>query len=236
MKNNGEPVFPLKDETPTSRFPILTVLLIVVNSAIFVFTLLNGTFEETIDLYGMRPVEVLAGSKLETLFISMFLHGGVLHLFGNMLYLYIFGDNIEDSLGHGKFLLFYLGTGLISSLIHAMTDPSSSIPTIGASGAISGVLGAYILLYPRARVHTAVGIYFFWRIVMVPAVFFLGFWFVLQVLSASLTWMTGLTSGVAYWAHIGGFAAGAIMILPVRAKLRKHKRKGTGQTFDYTSS
>ena len=229
-------MFPLKDENPRSRFPILTILLIAVNSAIFIFTLLNGTFEETINSYGMRPVEVLAGKRLETLLASMFLHGGILHIFGNMLYLYIFGDNVEDVLGHGKFLLFYLGTGLIASLVHAMTDPSSSVPTIGASGAISGVLGAYIVLYPRARVLTAVGIYFFWRIVRIPAVFLLGFWFLLQVLSASITWMTGLTEGVAYWAHIGGFIAGAILILPARAKLRKRKRKATGHTFDYNVS
>ena len=114
-------------------------------------SLLNGTFEETINLYGLRPVEVLAGKRLETLLTSMFLHGGILHIFGNMLYLYIFGDNVGDALGWGKFLLFYLGTGLISALAQAMTDPGSSVPTIGASGAISAVLGAYVVLYPRAR-------------------------------------------------------------------------------------
>lgn len=216
-------MFPLKDENPTSRFPYVNTALIVANITVFILTLLTGTFESTIELYGMRPVEVLAGKRLETLFTSMFLHGGILHILGNMLYLYIFGDNVEDVLGHGKFLIFYLGTGVIASLVHALTDPGSNIPTIGASGAISGVLGAYLVLYPRARVYTAVGIYLFWRIIMVPAIFFLGFWFLLQVFSASVTWLTGLSEGVAYWAHIGGFIAGALLILPARAKLRKRR-------------
>jgi membrane associated rhomboid family serine protease len=217
-------VFPLKDENPTSRFPILTILLIAINSAIFVVTLLTGTFEKTIDDYGMRPAEIFAGRRLETLLTSMFLHGGIIHIFGNMLYLWIFGDNVEDALGRGKFLLFYLGTGLISSLAHAMSDPSSGVPTIGASGAISGVLGAYIVLFPAARVLTAVGIYYFWRIVRVPAVFFLGFWFFLQVLSASVTWIAGIPSEVAYLAHIGGFIAGVILILPTKMRQRKSRR------------
>lgn len=226
-------MFPLKDENPSSRFPYVNIALIVINIAIFVLTLLTGTFESTIELYGMRPTEVLAGKRLETLFISMFLHGGILHILGNMLYLYIFGDNVEDALGHGKFLAFYLGTGVIASLIHALTDPGSEIPTIGASGAISGVLGAYLVLYPRARVHTAVGIYLFWRIIMVPAIFFLGFWFLLQVFSASVTWLTGISEGVAYWAHIGGFVAGALLILPVRAKLKKRRKSGQYAYADF---
>ncbi|MGQ9787715.1 MAG: rhomboid family intramembrane serine protease [Candidatus Hadarchaeaceae archaeon] len=216
-------MFPLKDENPTSHFPYVNTALIVVNITIFILTLITGTFESTIELYGMRPVEVLAGKRLETLLISLFLHGGILHILGNMLYLYIFGDNVEDVLGHCKFLAFYLGTGIIASIIHALADPSSNIPTIGASGAISGVLGAYILLYPRARVYTAVGIYLFWRIIMVPAIFFLGFWFLLQLLSASVTWLTGISEGIAYWAHVGGFVAGTLLILPVRTRLKKRR-------------
>lgn len=226
-------MFPLKDENPTSRFPFVNIALIVINLAVFLITLISGTFEETIDLYGMRPVEVLAGRRLETLFTSMFLHGGILHILGNMLYLYIFGDNIEDVLGHGKFLAFYLVTGVIASLIQAATDPTSDIPTIGASGAISGVLGAYLVLYPRARVYTAVGIYLFWRIVMIPAIFFLGFWFLLQVFSASITWLTGISEGVAYWAHIGGFIAGAVLILPVRAGRRRRRNSGGGLGYGF---
>lgn len=217
-------MFPLKDDNPRSSFPIVTVLLLLANVAIFACTLLNGTFEEIINFYGMRPVEVLAGKRLETIITSMFLHGGILHIAGNMLFLFIFGDNVEDVFGHGKFMLFYLGTGVAASLIQAITDPGSSIPTIGASGAISGVLGAYIMLYPGARVLTAVGIYFFWRIVRIPAIFFLGFWFLLQVLSASVTWLTGTTEGIAYWAHIGGFVVGAALALPAKALLKKRGR------------
>ncbi len=216
-------MFPFKDENPTSRFPILTVALIVINIVIFVGTLLAGIFDSAIEQYGMRPAEVLAGRRLETLLTSMFLHGGILHIVGNMLYLWIFGDNIEDVLGRGKFLLFYLGTGLAASFAHAISDPSSPIPTIGASGAISGVVGAYAVLYPKAGVHTAVGFYYFWRIVTIPAALFIGFWFVLQVLSVSVAWMTGAASGVAYWAHIGGFIAGVLLILPVWRKLRKRR-------------
>ncbi len=220
-------MFPIKDETPRSRFPILTVSIIVINSALFVGTLVTGNFERAINDFGMRPAEVLAGRRLETLITSMFLHGGILHIFGNMLYLYIFGDNIEDLLGRAKFLLFYLFAGVAASLIHALSEPSSMITTIGASGAISGVLGAYAVLYPRARVHTAVVFYFFIRVIMIPAVLFLGFWFILQLLSASVTWISGASAGVAYWAHIGGFVVGGLLILPAKARLRKRSRAGS---------
>ena len=220
-------MFPLRDENPTRRRPILTYALIAMNSAIFVGTLLSGAFDQTIEEYGMKPVEVLRGQQLHTLFTSMFLHGGILHILFNMWYLWIFGDNIEDILGRGKFLLFYFGAGLAASFAHAFSvsgTPSATIPTIGASGAISGVLGAYVLLYPRARVHTALIVFYIIHLIMVPAAVIIGFWFVLQVLSASVTWMTGISSGVAYWAHIGGFLAGMVLILPIWVKLRKRRR------------
>lgn len=229
-------MFPIKDENPTERRPILTYALIAVNSAIFVGTLLAGIFERTILDFGMRPAEVLAGQRLHTLFTSIFLHGGILHILFNMWYLWIFGDNIEDVIGRGKFLLFYFGAGLAASFAHALSDPSSTIPTIGASGAISGVLGAYAVLYPRARVHTAVVAFYLVHFVMIPAALMIGFWFVLQVLSASLTWMTGVSTGVAYWAHIGGFLAGVLLILPVWAKLRRRRRGRYVYTFEYGSS
>ncbi|MEM2865848.1 MAG: rhomboid family intramembrane serine protease [Candidatus Hadarchaeales archaeon] len=146
----------------------------------------------------------------------MFLHGGFLHIGGNMLYLWIFGDNIEDAFGRKKFLIFYFLCGLAASFSHLLSNPSSTIPAIGASGAISGVLGAYLVLYPRARVLTAVMYFYFIRVVMVPALFFLGFWFVLQFLSASFLLVAGAPSGVAYWAHVGGFLAGVVMALPLR--------------------
>ncbi|TES83549.1 MAG: rhomboid family intramembrane serine protease [Hadesarchaea archaeon] len=217
-------MFPLKDENPTRRRPVLTYTLIVVNVAIFLGALVTGTFNQINQEFGMKPKEVFAGQNIHTLFTSMFLHGGVLHILFNMWYLWIFGDNIEDVLGRGKFILFYLGAGLAASFVHAFSDPGSMIPTIGASGAIAGVLGAYALLYPWARVHTAVIFFYIIHLVMVPAVVMIGFWFVLQVISASVLWAAGATAGVAYWAHIGGFLAGMLLILPVWMKLRKRRR------------
>lgn len=216
-------MFPLKDENPTRRRPILTYALIIINFAIFIGTYLAGTFEQSIEEFGMKPAEVLAGKQLHTLFTSMFLHGGILHIVSNMWYLWIFGDNIEDVLGSRKFILFYLGAGLVASFAHAFSDPTSTMPTIGASGAIAGVLGAYILLYPWAKVYTIV----FFILAMIPAVVLIGFWFVLQVFSASVLWVAGTTAGVAYWAHIGGFLAGMLLILPVWMKSKKRRRRAT---------
>jgi membrane associated rhomboid family serine protease len=218
-------MFPLKDENPTRRRPIVTYSLIIINTAVFVGTLLAGKFDQTIMEFGMKPKEVLAGQQLHTLFTSMFLHGGVLHILSNMWYLWIFGDNIEDILGRWKFILFYLGAGLAAGIAHSLSDPGSMIPTIGASGAIAAVLGAYMVLYPWANVHTAVIFFYFIRLITIPALALIGFWFVLQVLSASVTWMTGVSGGVAYWAHVGGFIAGLLLILPVWMKLRKRRRR-----------
>jgi len=214
-------MFPLKDENPIRRRPVLTYTLITMNVAIFVGTLITGTLDQVNLEFGMKPKEVLAGQNLHTLFTSMFLHGGIPHILFNMWYLWIFGDNIEDVLGRRKFILFYLGAGLAASFAHAFSDPTSTIPTIGASGAIAGVLGAYMLLYPWARVYTIV----FFILAMIPAAVLIGFWFVLQVISASVLWVAGTTTGVAYWAHIGGFLAGMLLILPVWMKLRKRRRR-----------
>lgn len=219
-------MFPLKDENPIKRRPIITYALIVINVGVFVGTLIAGIFDQTILEFGMKPAEVLNGQNLHTLFTSMFLHGGILHILFNMWYLWIFGDNIEDVLGRGKFILFYLGAGLVASFAHAFSAPGSTIPTIGASGAIAGVLGAYMLLYPWARVHTAIIFFYIIHLITIPALAMIGFWFVLQLLSASVTWMTGASAGVAYWAHIGGFIAGVVLILPMWRKLRKRKRAG----------
>jgi len=217
-------MFPLKDENPTKIKPILTVSLIVINTVIFIASYFSGSFEGIVGSYGMKPALVLKGKELYTIFTSMFLHGGFLHIFGNMLYLWIFGDNLEDALGRPKFLLFYFLSGIVAGLAHAfyvIGDPiASTLPTIGASGAISGVLGAYIVLYPRARVITAV---MYSGIIMIPAIFFLGFWFLLQVLSVSFSWVAGGSSGVAYWAHIGGFVAGAVMIYPLRKSIKRRQ-------------
>ncbi len=226
-------MFPFKDENPVRRRPVVTYALIIINVVIFVGTLATGTFEQSIVEHGMKPKEVLAGQNLHTLFTSMFLHGGVLHILFNMWYLWIFGDNIEDVLGRGKFILFYLGAGLAASFAHAFSDPASTIPTIGASGAIAGVLGAYMVLYPWARVHTAVFVFYIIHLVTIPALVMIGFWFVLQVLSASVLWAAGTTAGVAYWAHIGGFIVGMLLILPLWIKLRKRRRPRYTYTITY---
>ncbi len=159
----------------------------------------------------------------------MFLHGGFIHLIGNVWFLWIFGDNIEDLYGRPKFLLIYFGSGAIASLAHVAINPASSIPTIGASGAIAGILGAYIVKYPQAKVLTLLFIFFFIQIVKIPSIVFLGVWIGLQVLSASVTTVAGTQVSVAYWAHIGGFAAGMMLAFLLKGRdLQKQKKDHEG--------
>lgn len=223
-------MFPIRDENPTSSPPHITRVIIVVNVIIFLVTWLPSwlpligiellpslSLENVVWDYGMIPADIINGERLHTLFTSMFLHGGVLHLFFNMLYLHIFGDNIEDNFGRGRYVFFYVFCGLAASFTHILTTLDPSIPTIGASGAISGVLGAYLILYPRARILTAV--FYFWiYFAHIPALFFLGFWFILQLFYGSLTLAFEIPSGTAYWAHIGGFVAGMILALILRRR------------------
>lgn len=173
----------------------------------------------------MIPADILAGRNLHTLFTSMFLHADILHIGGNMLFLYVFGDNVEDTFGHFRFLLFYLACGLAADLMHifvlSITAADLWIPTLGASGAISGVMGAYIVLYPRARI-LALLIFRFFYVTPVPAIVFLGFWFVLQLLYSFLD----IAGGVAYWAHIGGFIAGVAIALLVRSARSSRQANG----------
>jgi membrane associated rhomboid family serine protease len=177
--------------------------------------------EEIVQKYGMIPRDIMNGERLYTLFTSMFLHGGITHIAGNMVYLSIFGDNIEDALGRARYLFFYFLCGIAASLTHMLTTADLSVPTIGASGAISGILGAYLILYPRARILTLV--FYYWiHLIRIPAIFFLGFWFILQFISGWLTLAFEITSGVAYWAHIGGFAVG--MALAPLLRRRKPRR------------
>jgi len=218
-------LIPLRDENPAPISPHVTRLFILLNVAFFflvwlsedVRLLLNlqvPSLEEAIWKYGMIPINILNGRKLYTLFTAMFLHGGLIHLLGNMLYLHIFGDNIESTFGHGRYIIFYLLCGVIASFIHILSielfGGNLYLPAVGASGAISGVLGAYLVLYPRARILTLVMIYWIY-IVRVPALFFLGFWFIFQLLEGLMTLGLWVPSGVAYWAHIGGFVAGMIL-------------------------
>ena len=213
-------MIPLRDINPTERFAIVTFTLIVLNITVFVYELTLGEMggERFFASYALTPKRLFtadAGLGLlippsATLFTSMFLHGGFLHIAGNMLYLWIFGNNVEDATGRIRFILFYLLCGLCAAYVHAVMNFSSLTPMIGASGAVSGVLGAYLLLYPRARVVTLVLFGFYVRAIEVPAMIVLGFWFVLQVLSALLSNSAG--GGVAWYAHIAGFAAGMLLI------------------------
>ena len=220
-------MIPLKDDIPTRRFPIVTVALIAINVIVyFAFEQglwgLGDTGNERVNEYGAVPFEIThPGDNAPgtpnvvawwlTIWTSMFLHGGLLHLGGNMLFLWIFGNNIEDAMGRVSFVVFYLLGGLAALALQVVTDPESTVVTIGASGAIAGVLGAYARLYPRARVVTIIIIIIFFTIVTLPALLVLGLWFLLQLLPAFSQPM-GSAGGVAYFAHIGGFVFGVLAI------------------------
>jgi membrane associated rhomboid family serine protease len=213
-------LIPLRDINPTNRFAIVTFTLIVLNIVVFIYELTLGAMggKEFLVSFALIPKHLfypetsLGGiiPATATLITSMFLHGGLLHISGNMLYLWIFGNNVEDDTGRVRFLVFYLLCGLIAATAHAFMNRSSLTPMIGASGAISGVLGAYVLLYPRARVVTLVMLGFYIRTIEIPAMIVLGFWFVMQFLSALLS--GGSAGGVAWYAHIAGFIAGMLLI------------------------
>jgi membrane associated rhomboid family serine protease len=213
-------LIPLRDINPTERFAIVTFALVVLNSAVFVYELTLGTaggeaFLVSFALIPKRlfyPDTVMDGTipAAATLFTHMFLHGGWLHIAGNMLYLWIFGNNVEDATGRARFFIFYVLCGLFAAYIHAFMHQSSLTPMIGESGAISGVLGAYLLLYPRARVVTLVMFGFYIRTVEVPAMIVLGLWFVLQFLNVLIS--SGSGGGVAWHAHVAGFVAGIFLI------------------------
>lgn len=231
---------PFKDENPSRSFPWMTILLIAVNIGIYVYQIISGKLNQSfVYQFGIIPWEIthlknhpnfpLSPIPNElTLFTGLFLHGSWLHLLGNMLYLWIFGDNVEATLGHFRFLIFYLVCGLIASFTHITFYPSSLIPVIGASGAISGILGAYLLLFPGAYVRALFFFFYFIRIVRIPAFIVLGLWFLLQLFSGlgSLTVME--QPGVAWFAHIGGFVAGLVFIV-----IFPKKRKKRGIFYDF---
>jgi len=212
-------MLPLKDHNPSRTTPVVNYLLIAVNIVMFFWEVSLGPhLEQALFNVAFIPARLWTGGayivpNVITIFVSMFLHGGLLHIGGNMLYLWVFGDNIEDRLGHFKYLIFYVACGFLATLAHAFVNPSSRVPSIGASGAIAGVLGAYILLFPRARVTTLIPIFFFITVRELPAVFLLGVWFVLQFFSGvGSLGPRAETGGVAYFAHIGGFIAGMALI------------------------
>jgi membrane associated rhomboid family serine protease len=212
-------MIPLRDDNPSSSRPLVTYLIITINALVFLYMLTLGSqaaIERFVFAYGAIPGEItgrVGGEPVQeypTLITSMFMHGGWAHLLGNMLYLWIFGDNIEDLMGPGRFLIFYILSGLAAVWAHILTSPASKIPLVGASGAIAGVLGAYLVLFPRARIISLIPLGFFLRVVAVPAILFLPIWFLMQFIYGVAS-LGAETAGVAWWAHVGGFVAGAVL-------------------------
>ncbi|MEO0091437.1 MAG: rhomboid family intramembrane serine protease [candidate division WOR-3 bacterium] len=210
-------MLPLRDDIPSERRPFITYIIITINVIVFIYEMSLGRgLRDFFISYGVIPQNILAGIGLHSLFTSMFLHGDFWHILGNMLYLWIFGDNVEDTLGKFWFITMYVLSGIIGSFAHILVSPNSPIPTIGASGAVSGVLGCYLILFPNARVVALVPLGFFIRFTMLPAYVFLGFWIFLQLIFGFGT--AGQGSGVAYFAHIGGFLVGLVFGLIFRRK------------------
>jgi membrane associated rhomboid family serine protease len=216
-------MIPLKDDNPTKTFPFFTILLILLNTAVFIYEISLGAENGRIfvNKMGLIPSELLHGRHIlvksslpvyVNIITSIFLHGSLMHLLGNMLYLWIFGNNIEDYLGHIKFLLFYFACGILATVTHTLVNIGSSVPVVGASGAISGILGAYLLLYPRAKILVVIPIIIFLKFIRIPAFFVIGFWIVIQILNGFTSLGIGETQGIAWFAHIGGFIAGIVLI------------------------
>lgn len=204
-------MIPLRDDNPREHFPFVNSLFIALNLAIFFhqFFLSPADGEAFIQSYGAIPQEIVTRGTYSDIFTSMFLHGGVMHLLGNLLYLFIFGDNVENLMGSLRYFFFYAVCGLGAALAHILSDANSAVPMVGASGAISGVLGAYMVGYPRARVLVFFPIFFIFR---VPALIVLGVWFMNQVLEGILSVGVNLSGGIAWFAHIGGFLLGVILV------------------------
>ena len=217
-------MIPLYDENKSGLRPYVTWMLISFNILVFLWQLSRGLKLDDFINFGAIPFYIMHGERLHTLFTSMFMHGNFLHIGGNMLYLYIFGDNIEDQFGRLKYILLYLLLGLVGGLTHSwfavrVGDHVMENPAVGASGAISGVLGAYLVIFPNARIVTLVMFGYWGRVVRIPSFYYLGFWFLLQFIEGFL----GAFSTVAFWAHIGGFAAGAIVALAIKGRPRRRE-------------
>jgi membrane associated rhomboid family serine protease len=230
-------MLPLRDDRPLGTLPIVTLILIAVNALAFAYQVSleigaaargSAAGAELILEFGLIPCRLIgtcAGpaefpSPALTVFTSMFVHGGLLHIGGNMLYLWIFGRTVEDSLGHGAFAALYLACGVLAALVQSAAHPESSVPMIGASGAVAGVLGAYALLFPHATILTVLLVGFFVRLVHVPALIVLGFWFVVQFFNGLLESASAGTGGVAWAAHVGGFLGGMVLLFLLRSRPR----------------
>ena len=213
-------MIPLRDIIPSRTVPYITVTIIILNALAWFVELAQPSevLPVFLQVYGVVP----AAFRTSTLLTSMFLHGSWLHVIGNMWYLWIFGDNVEDRLGHGRFIVFYLLCGIVAALGQVAIDPDSTLPTIGASGAIAGVMGAYFVLYPQSRVLTLIPLIIFWEVVEMPAIFLLGFWFLMQLFSAGAIAVTASTGGggVAFMAHVAGFITGIVAVFVLRQRQR----------------
>ena len=221
-------MLPLRDVIPSRTTPYITVTIIGLNAVAWLVELSmpSDVLQLFLTLYGVVP----ASFRPMTLITSMFLHGSWMHVIGNMWYLWIFGDNVEDRLGHGRFVLFYLLCGIVASVGQIAIDPGSTLPTIGASGAIAGVMGAYFVLYPRSRVLTLVPLLLWWEVMELPAIVLLGFWFLLQLFSAGSIAVTASshgTGGVAFMAHVAGFVAGVVGVFVLRQRSVNRWQDGT---------
>jgi len=222
-------MIPIHDDNPTRTFPWLTIALIVTNIAMFLYEITRTPAQlvQLIDSWAFVPARLSDPATVLpaalTMLTSAFLHAGWIHMGGNMLYLWIFGNNIEDRLGPVRFVLFYALCASAAAMSQTLATPHSEVPMVGASGAIAGILGAYLLLFPRAEVIALIPIFFYIELASLPAVFVIGFWFILQI-AQGLTALGGtMESGVAWWAHIGGFAAGVVLVLPLLARARTRK-------------
>ncbi len=224
-------MIPIRDGIPTRQTPVVNYLLIAANVLVFLWMFLmpESALETMVNKYAMVPAHFADGVTLAdmiTIFTSMFMHAGWAHIGGNMIYLWIFGDNVEDRLGHGRYLVFYLVGGVVASLTHLVTNWGSDLPTVGASGAIAAVLGAYLVLFPASGIETWVPIGRFYRLTVLPAVVVLGLWFVLQLFDGVLALGGADVGGVAFWAHVGGFVAGMVMVKLMPTEARRDKAFG----------
>lgn len=231
-------MIPLQDDNPTSSFPVLTIMLIGMCVLVFLWQMGLGPRSGQAFVYSLGVIPAVLLNKVQlpaelvlvpaevTIFTSMFLHGGFFHLAGNMLYLWIFGNNVEDAMGKIRFIIFYFVCGVVAALGQIMQNPDSTIPMVGASGAISGILGAYLLLYPHARVLVLIPLGFFTQLIRIPAGWVLGLWFLMQLISSAVTSSEG--GGVAWFAHIGGFIAGLVLVPFMKQKRIKLFQSGHG--------
>jgi len=226
-------MIPIRDKTPSRTFPFVNIGLIITNILVFTYEIsLGQEMGPFVEMSGIRPARMIWLLNNQPINVpgivfpflsSMFVHGGWFHIIGNMWYLWIFGDNVEDRMGHSRYLIFYLLCGMAAGVTHVYFNQASNIPTVGASGAIAGVMGAYLMLYPLGKVSTLVPIFFFITFIDVPALFFLGFWVIWQFVQGTiLSTINQDAAGVAWWAHLGGFVAGAILIFAFRRYKRQH--------------